>query len=172
MFWNQVLVKAKKENRINIKDEEYDKNANIQAYFANTKLTTKHMDDEDNFSVFNILKNVGFYSMTHNKRTKSARMQDVLYDLPKAIAKIRNPSLPDFENVEDVSEDVQGERVKVIIPSNIIDIHTRLEILLGLKLSGHTDTLTEASNLTDEIYKIGETQNEQPYRNALNKVST
>ena len=35
---------------------------------------------------------------------------------------------------------LQGEGVKIIIPSNIIDIYTRLEILLGLKLSGHTDT--------------------------------
>ena len=40
---------------------------------------------------------------------------------------------------------------KIIIPSNIIDIHTRLEVLLELKLSGHTDTLTEASALVDEI---------------------
>ena len=56
--------------------------------------------------------------------------------------------------------------------SNIIDINTRLEILLGLKLSGHTDTLTEASNLIDEIYKRGEVQNEQQNRNALDKFST
>ena len=35
---------------------------------------------------------------------------------------------------------------KIIIPTNIIDIYTRLEILLGLKLSGHIDTLTEANN--------------------------
>ena len=40
-----------------------------------------------------------------------------------------------------------GQGVKIIIPSNIIDIYTRLEILLGLKSSGHTDTLTEPSNL-------------------------
>ena len=56
--------------------------------------------------------------------------------------------------------------------SNIIDINTRLEILLGLKLSGHTNTLTEASNLIDEIYKRGEVQNEQQNRNALDKFST
>ena len=36
---------------------------------------------------------------------------------------------------------------KFIIPSNVIDIYTKLEILLGLKLSGHTDTLSEASAL-------------------------
>ena len=60
---------------------------------------------------------------------------------------------------------------KIIIPSNIIDIYTRLEVLLGLKLSGHSDTLTEASNLIDELYKRGEIQNKQQYRNALNKFS-
>ena len=67
---------------------------------------------------------------------------------------------------------LSGKGVKVIIPSKIIDIYTRLEILPGIKLSGHTDTLTEASNLIDEIYKIGEIQNEQQYRNALNKFQT
>ena len=40
--------------------------------------------------------------------------------------------------------------MEIIIPSKNIDIQTKLEVLLGLKLSGHTDTLTEASNLKDE----------------------
>ena len=54
---------------------------------------------------------------------------------------------------------LSGKRVyKTIIPSTIIDIYTRLEVLLGLKLSGHTDTLTEASNLIDELYKRGKIQ--------------
>ena len=48
----------------------------------------------------------------------------------------------------------------------MFDIYTRLEILLGLKLSGHTDTITEACNLIDELYKRGEIQNKQQYRNA------
>ena len=90
-------------------------------------------------------------------------MRYALYNLPKAIAKIRNPILPAIENVFD---DLHGEGVKFIIPSNVIDIYTRLEILLGLKLSGHTDTLTEASNLIDELYKRGEIQNEQKFQNA------
>ena len=60
---------------------------------------------------------------------------------------------------------------KTFIPSNRIDIYTRLEILLGLKLSGHTDTLTEAKNLVDELYKMGEIQNEQQYRNAPKQIS-
>ena len=52
---------------------------------------------------------------------------------------------------------------KNIIPSNIVDIYTRLEILLGIKLSGRTDTLTEDSNLIAELYKIGEIQNKKQY---------
>ena len=76
-----------------------------------------------------------------------------------------------FDEITDDSDDLRGERVKTIIPSNINDIYTKLEILLGLKLSGLTDTLTEARNLTDEIYQRGELQNEQQYRNALNKFS-
>ena len=45
---------------------------------------------------------------------------------------------------------------KSIKPSNIIDIYTRLEVLLGLKVSGHSDTLSEANNLLDELFLRGE----------------
>ena len=83
----------------------------------------------------------------------------------------------DFDNdvikILNLDQKHRGKRVeKVIIPSNIIDIYTRIEVLLGLKLSGHSDTLTEASNLIDELYKRGEIQNKQHYRNALNKFQT
>ena len=89
--------------------------------------------------------------------------------LPKVVEQIRNKT---FDDITDDSDDLQGEGIKIIIPSNIIDIYTRLEVLLGLKLSGHSDTLTEASNLIDELYNRGEFQNEQQYQNALNKFST
>ena len=58
---------------------------------------------------------------------------------------------------------------KIIIPSNRIVIYTRLDLLLGLNLAGHTDTLTEASNLIGELYKRGDFQNEQRYRKAFDK---
>ena len=64
---------------------------------------------------------------------KSARMRDALFNLPKAIARIRNLPLPAIENIEVVSDNLQGEGVKIIIPSNIINIYTRLHVLLGLK---------------------------------------
>ena len=88
--------------------------------------------------------------------------------LPEAVAKIRNPVLPAFEDVEDpyeeVSDNLQGQGMKFIIPSKIMDFYTRSKVLLGLRLSGHSDTLTEASNLIDEIYKRGEIQKEQIYQ--------
>ena len=51
-------------------------------------------------------------------------------------------------------------------------IYTTLETLLELKLSGHSKTLIAASNLIDEIYKMGKIQNEQQYRNARKKLQT
>ena len=127
------------------------------------------MNNEDKLTVYDILNNIGFYSMRNTKGLNSARMKDALNNLPKDIAKIQNPPLPAIDNE---SDKIEGEGVqKIIIPSNIIDIYTRLEVLLGLKLSGHTDTLTEASNLIDELYKLGEIQNKQQYRNAFNKFS-
>ena len=67
---------------------------------------------------------------------------------------------------------LEGPGRPIIIPSNIIDNYTRLEVLLGLKLSGHTNTLTESNNLIDEIYKRREIQNKQRTRNAFDKFST
>ena len=169
VFWNKIPIKANGENRISINNHEYDIKPNIQNYFTNTNQTTKNMDDEDKLTKYDILKNIGFYSMKNKKGLKSARIKDALINLPREIDKIRNPTLPTIENE---SNNLEGEGVKIIIPSNIIDIYTRPEILLGLKLSGHTDTLTEASNLIDELYKRGEIQNKQQYRNALDKFTT
>ena len=170
IFWNKILpVKALGGNRISIENQEYDISPNIQSYFTNTNQTTKYMNDEDKLTVHDILTNISFYSMRHTKALNSARMEDALYNLPKAIDKIRNPTLPATENE---SDNLQGEGIqKIIIPKNIIDIYTRLEILLGLKLSGHTNTLTEASNLIDELYQRGDIQSKQQYRNALNNFS-
>ena len=46
------------------------------------------------------------------------------------------------------------------MPTNINDINTRLEIILEIELSGHTDTLIEANSLFDELCKRGEIQTE------------
>ena len=166
IFWNKTLIIPQGENRVNINGYEFDIKLNIQNYFTNTGLTTKRMNNEDKLIIYSILKNVGFYDNIPKIGLKSARLKDAIFNLPREIYKIQNPSLPAIENE---SDNLQGEGVKIIIPSNIIDIYTRLEVLLGLKLSGHTDTLTEASNLIDELFKRGEIENKQQYRNALNK---
>ena len=78
-----------------------------------------------------------------------------------------------FRNIRKEEPDkLQGQGVKIIIPSNIIDIYTRLEVSLRLKLSGRTDTLTEASASIEELYKRSEIQKKKQYRNALNKFSS
>ena len=166
VFGNKIPIIPLGGNRISINGDEDDIKPNIQNYFTKTYLTTKNMSNEDKLTIYDILTNIDFYSTHHVRGMRSFRMQDALYNLPKAVEKIRKPPLPEIEDREDI---LQREGVKIIIPNNIIDIYTRLEVLLGLKLSGHTDTFTEASNLIDELYKRGEIQNKQQDRNALDK---
>ena len=116
--------------------------------------------------MYNNIRDLGYYG-TGDRDSK--RKKFLTKKLPKLVEDIQNKTL---DEITDNSDDLRGEGLKIIIPSNIIDIYTRLEILLGLKLSVHTDTLTEASNLIDELYKRGEIQNELQYKNALNKFQT
>ena len=109
----------------------------------------------------NIIRGLGY---TGDGDRESKRKTFLTITLPKLVDEIQNKT---FDEI-----DLEGRGVRIIIPSHIIDIYTRLEVLLGLKLSGHTDTLTEASNLIDELYRRGEIQNKQQYRNALNKFSS
>ena len=83
IFWNKTHIIPQGENKISIKGEEFVIKPNIQNYFTNTKLTTKRMDNEDKFIIFNILKNVGFYDNIPKIGLKSARMQDALFKSSK-----------------------------------------------------------------------------------------
>ena len=126
------------------------------------------MNNDDDFLLFyRILKDVKY---TGSGDRPANRKKIFTIDPPKKVSEIHNIRFD--ENTDDSDSDLQGEGVKIIIPSNIIDIYTRLQILLGLNLSGHTDTLTEASNLIDELYKRGEIQNKQQNRNAPNEFSS
>ena len=88
-------------------------------------------------------------------------------DLPKKVAETESRMLS-----EDESNGLQGEGMKFFISSNTIDSYTRLEVLLGFSLSGHTETLAEVSNLIDEKYRKGEIQNKKQYREAVDNVDT
>ena len=157
--WNNKEVIPLGGNRVKIEGEEFNITPEIQKAFTDTRYNFNNtlMDDE-NVLIFDKILNTLNYDPS--KDSNSKRTKSIKNDLKKGVHKIKNAPLT-----------LQGEGVKIIIPCDIIDIYTRLEILLGLKLSGHTDTLTEASNLIDELYKRGEIQNKQQYRNALNKFT-
>ena len=151
-------------DRIQIKDNVYDLIPEIYKALSYTGYTGEILKNEnDILMLYNIIRDLR-YTGIGDKKTK--RKLFLTETLPRLVEEIQNRT---FEEITDDSDDLQGEGVKIIIPSNIIDIYTRLEVLLGLKISGHTDTLTEASKLIDELYKRGEIQNKQKYRNALDK---
>ena len=149
--------------RIQSKDKIYDLTPEIYKVLSDTGYTAKNMKNEtDILMMYNIINDLG-YTGTGEKPSK--RKTFFTITLPKLVEETQNKT---FEEITDDPGDLEGQGVKIIIPSNIIDIYTRLEVLLGLKLSGHTDTLTEASNLIDELYKRGDIENKQQYRNAPN----
>ena len=118
--------------------------------------------ESDILKMNNIIKDLGYTGVGDRD---SKRKTFFTKKLPKLVEEIQNKT---FDEITDDS-DLEGQRLKINIPSAIAHIYIRLEVLLGLKLSGHSDTLTEASNLINELYKQGEIQNKQQYRNALNK---
>ena len=159
-----VLIQISGADTIKINENIYELTPEIYKALSDTGYTGKDMKNESDILMMdNIIRDLGY---TGREDRDSKRKTFFLKKLPKLVNDIQNRT---FEEITDDSDDLQGEGFKIIIPSNIIDIYTRLEVLLGLKLSGHTDTLTEASNLIDELYKRGEIQNKQQYRNALSK---
>ena len=163
-----VPIKISGPYTIKIIENIYELTPEVYKALSNPLYTGKTMKNDDDFlMLYNILKDIKF---TGIKDRPSNRKTFFTLDRPKRVSEINNERF--IGNTDDSDSDLQGEGVKIIIPSNKIDIYTRLEVLLGLKLSGHTDTLTEASNLIDELYKRGEIQNKHQYRNALNKFQT
>ena len=124
--------------------------------------TAKSFTDLDKLIFRDILQKTGYYNRKPTKGCLTGRDRYNKYDLDNDVSRNLN-----------LDTKLKGRGVeKIIILSNIIDIYTRLEVLLGLKLSGHNHTLTETSNLIDQLYKMGDIQNEQQYRNALDKFTT
>ena len=159
-----VPIQISGADTIKINENIYELTSEIYNALSDTGYTGKTMKNKSDILMMdNIIRDLGY---TGRDDRDSKRKTFFLKKLPKLVNDIQNRT---FEEITDDSDDLQGEGFKIIIPSNIIDIYTRLEVLLGLKLSGHTDTLTEASNLIDELYKRGEIQNKQQYRNALSK---
>ena len=134
-------------NKYKITEKIYDITLNIQKVLTDTSnIPLKKINDKDREKFNNIFESLDF------EKYKAIRV--------KSNTGGYKHSKTNFEK-----HSLKGQGIeKFIIPLNKIDIYTRLEVLLGLKLSGHTDTLAEGSNLIDELYKRVEIQNEQQYR--------
>ena len=152
-----VLVDKIGGSRVEINENIFDLTPNLLKVFTDTSgKSIKKLNKNEEITYKKLLQTLDY----PNYKPKGGEAKSGRYLYNK---KIFNQSETDSE--------LEGQGVKIIIPSNTIDIYTRLEILLGLKFSGHIDTLTEASNLIDELYKRCEIHNKQQYGNALNKFS-
>ena len=154
-------------DRKRLNENVYDLTREIYTALSSTSYTSTNRKDESEILRMNIIVTDLGYTGIGGRRPN--RKTFFTITLPKLVDEIQNET---FDKITDDSDDLQGEGIKIIIPPDKIDIYTRLEVLLGLKLDGHNNTLTAASNLIDELYKRGDRQIEQQYRNAPDKFST
>ena len=153
-YWNGIPIQTPRDSIIEVKNKKFNVTTNLQNVFTDTTgKSLKKLDKTENQTYKKLLQTLDY----ENYKPKNGKNNSGRY---KNTKNVLNPI------------NLQGQWIeKIIIPSNIIDIYTRLEVLLGLKLSGHTDTLTEASKLIDNLYKRGEKQTKQQNRNAPIKLS-
>ena len=162
-----VLIQISEADTIKVNEDIYDLSPERYRAIFFTGYTGKTMENENDILLNNNIINDLVYTGNGDRDTK--RKEFFTITLLKVVDDLQNKT---FDEITDDSDSLQGEGVEIIIPSNIIDIYTRLEILLGLKISGHSGTPSEASKLRDELYKRGENQYGQQYRNAPDKFST
>ena len=106
------------------------------------------MKEASDFEMKNDIKNDLNYTNIGAKPSK--RKTFLTKTLKTLVEDIQNKA---FDELIDNSDDLQGQGIPIIIPSNIFDTHTRLEFILGVNLSGHTKNLPGSSNLIDDLYK-------------------
>ena len=132
-----------------MKDNVYTSTPEIYQALSSTSNTGKSIKKENDILLVNNNENDLNYTGVGDKLSK--RKTFLTLARPKLFDDNRNKTFDDNVNY---SDNVEGEGIeKIIVPSNIINYYTRLEIFFGLKLSGHTNTLFEASNLIDTLYK-------------------
>ena len=136
---NEIPVLIFGGDLLKIKDNVYEITPEIHKALSSTGYDGKSMKSEkDILMMNNILRDVN-YSGIGDRTSKQKTFFTIT--LPKLVEEIQDKTFKEI--------DLEGQGLKIIIPSNISDIYSRLEILLGLKLSGHTDTLTEPNSLID-----------------------
>ena len=106
------------------------------------------MNIEDEVIPSNISRKLNYTKYSPQRGKKSGRSNYIKRHLDSDVKKIQN----------ETAGEIEGQGMKILINSNIIDIWTKLEVLLELTLSGHTDTLPGGSNLIEESYKKTQTK--------------
>ena len=138
---NNYPIKLIRGTEVKTNDNKYNITPGTQKVVVDSKYkTAKSMNDTEKLVFKDILQKTICYDRIPSEGCMSGCDKYIKNDLVNDVRKILN-----------LDTKLSGKGVKVIIPSKTIDIYTRLEIFPGLKLSGHTDTLTEASNLIDEL---------------------
>ena len=137
-----VPIQISEGDTIKINEKVYESTPELYKALTYTLYTGNTMRDEnDILMMYNIIRDLKYDGIGDRDSKRKAFFTK---KFPKLVENIQNKT---FDEITNDYNDLQGEGIqKIIIPSNIIDIYNRLEVLLGLKLSGHTDTLTEASN--------------------------
>ena len=160
---NNHPIKMLRRTKVEISENKYNISPCIRKVLVDQRCdTAKSMADMDKLVFRDILQKTGYYNRKPIKGRLTRRDRYIKYDLDIDVGRFLN-----------LDTKLKGRVVeKIFIASNIIDNYTRLEVLHGLKLSGQNDTLIEAGNLIDELYKRGEIQNKQQYRSALNNFLT
>ena len=148
-----VPIETLSGNKLRIDDNVYEFSPEVHKALSSTAFSGKTMKNENDFIRMNVFINGLSYTGVGGKLSK--RKTFFTITPPKLDENFQKRTFAENKMIQKVKE---WKRYK---KSNLFDNYTRLEILLRLKLSGHTDTLREASNLIDELYKIGKIYNEQ-----------
>ena len=168
---NGVDFKIVGENSLKIGNNTYELTPEIQKALTQTEYDFNKMSDKDIFIFSRILDEIN-YNPDGDRESK--RQKYIKNKLESRVEKILNPPITAITSGEsDEYESLERNgTITIVVPSDSDEIWTRLQVLLGLKLAGHIDTLIEASQLLDALFKKGEIKTEQQYRNAIDKFTT
>ena len=121
---NKYHIKMLRGTEVEFNDNKYNITPGLQKVFTNQSYeTAKSMNDTEKLVFGDILQQTNYYNRIPSKGRMSGRDIYIKNDLDNDVKRILN-----------LDTKLNGKGVKIIKPSNIIDICTRLEILLGLKL--------------------------------------
>ena len=119
IIWKGFAVEKASGKKLKSIEKIYDITSGIQKVLTDTSnIPMKKLNDQDREKFINNLENFDF------EKYKAIRGEFKLVRCKQSKTNFKKHNLED-------------QRIPIIIPSNIIDIYTRLEVLLGLKPSGH-----------------------------------